>query len=328
MPPSTLNDRLKELIGSLDTVHKQVKKHRAELAGDHGAKPTNTTDGISLLEAKYHLLLEYLTDVAYFVDLKLRGTSTVDHPVIQHLIENRVYLEKLRPVEAKLKYQIDKVVRAASLENPAKIYAEVQAKAAEADPLQFKPNMASMKAVNENITRVSTDGGKEGDGLYKAPKVAPAHFEEEASAAAKRKRFEERIRQKAMQTEIVRDLVSEFDNRPQEEEVHGNVGIGGSDAYKRKRAERERYEEDNFKRMDISRKDKHQEKVSTFQSLDHEFKDLNDFASRAAIYTITKGKGNGHKDAADMLEGIKDGKSSGKRRKTSSKKSYGKKFRK
>lgn len=38
-----------------------------------------------------------------------------DHPVILRLIGIRSYLEKIRPIDARLKYQVDKLLRAAQM---------------------------------------------------------------------------------------------------------------------------------------------------------------------------------------------------------------------
>ena len=76
-----------------------------------------TSLGISLLEVKYHTLLEYITSLTFVVYMKLNGLSIQNHPVIENLIELRVVIEKLKPMEQKLKYQIDKLIRATIINN-------------------------------------------------------------------------------------------------------------------------------------------------------------------------------------------------------------------
>ena len=39
-----------------------------------------------------------------------------DHPVITRLLELRAYLEKIRPIDKKLQYQMDKLLLAAQLQ--------------------------------------------------------------------------------------------------------------------------------------------------------------------------------------------------------------------
>jgi U3 small nucleolar ribonucleoprotein protein LCP5 len=80
-------------------------------------------DGISLLDVKNELLLSYLQNLVFLIIIKLRNGSLGDtegsddgigSEVVKKLVELRVYLEKgVRPLEGRLKYQIDKVLRAA-----------------------------------------------------------------------------------------------------------------------------------------------------------------------------------------------------------------------
>ncbi|KAK8236830.1 hypothetical protein HDK77DRAFT_378739 [Phyllosticta capitalensis] len=92
-------------------------------------------DGISLLDVKNELLLSYLQNLVFLILLKIKnapGTanddttedeSDLNDQVVKKLAELRLYLEKgVRPLEAKLKYQIDKVVRAA--EDAARLEAQ------------------------------------------------------------------------------------------------------------------------------------------------------------------------------------------------------------
>ncbi|MCJ1390262.1 hypothetical protein MMC18_003120 [Xylographa bjoerkii] len=95
------------------------------------------SDGISLLDTKNELLLSYLQNLVFLIILKLREVShsseefeNVDRnrggeegqgiraEVVKKLVELRVYLEKgVKPLEGRLRYQIDKVVRAAEDED-------------------------------------------------------------------------------------------------------------------------------------------------------------------------------------------------------------------
>lgn len=81
-------------------------------------------DGISLLDTKNEFLLSYLQNLVFLIILKLRNTHTTatssspdlhpDHAIVQNLIALRVYLEKgVRPLESRLKYQLDKLLLAA-----------------------------------------------------------------------------------------------------------------------------------------------------------------------------------------------------------------------
>ena len=47
--------------------------------------------------------------------LKAQGKPVKDHPVIDQLVRVRAIIEKTKPIEKKLSYQIDKLVRSANL---------------------------------------------------------------------------------------------------------------------------------------------------------------------------------------------------------------------
>lgn len=84
-------------------------------------------EGISLLDTKNELLLSYLQNLVFLIILKLRerpssGTSpetALDDEVVRTLVSLRIYLEKgVRPLESRLKYQLDKLLFAAAEEVP------------------------------------------------------------------------------------------------------------------------------------------------------------------------------------------------------------------
>lgn len=72
-----------------------------------------TNKGVSFLETKYQIMIQYILQLAFIIHSKLSGQSIKDHPVIESLVELRVILERMKPIETKLKYQIDKLVRTA-----------------------------------------------------------------------------------------------------------------------------------------------------------------------------------------------------------------------
>jgi U3 small nucleolar ribonucleoprotein protein LCP5 len=68
--------------------------------------------GISLLTIKNDLFLAYLHHLTLLAHLKLSGRSLAQHGDLVHeLVRLRVILDKIRPLESKLKYQVEKLVR-------------------------------------------------------------------------------------------------------------------------------------------------------------------------------------------------------------------------
>lgn len=54
-----------------------------------------SVDGISYLEAKHLLLLNYCQSIVYYLLCKAKGLSIEGHPVVRSLVEIRLFLEKV-----------------------------------------------------------------------------------------------------------------------------------------------------------------------------------------------------------------------------------------
>lgn len=70
---------------------------------------------MTYLETKHLLLLHYCSCIVFYLLLKLEGASVKDHPVVTRLIEIRTYLEKIKPIEARLRPQVEKLLKAVTM---------------------------------------------------------------------------------------------------------------------------------------------------------------------------------------------------------------------
>ncbi|RIB05776.1 Sas10/Utp3/C1D family-domain-containing protein [Gigaspora rosea] len=169
-----LPDFLK-LINELKIKAKEMKEQVCITSDRVNNNSLKTNCGVSLLDIKNHTLLQYITNLAFLIHLKLDGKSISDHPVISNLVELRIILEKIKPVEQKLKYQIDKLIRATTIENIEEKNVNLTNNIAVADPLSFKPNLQDfVSKVDDKEEKVDKDKVE----IYKAPKLAPVHFDE------------------------------------------------------------------------------------------------------------------------------------------------------
>ncbi|PHH49376.1 hypothetical protein CFIMG_007809RA00001 [Ceratocystis fimbriata CBS 114723] len=112
---------LPELFSSLSS-----SLHATNAIGPSVSKVEHSNEGISLLDTKNELLLSYLQHLVFLVLAKTRNARRSKEangesgafeigPIVEKLAELRLYIEKgVRPLEDKLRYQIDKVLRAAS----------------------------------------------------------------------------------------------------------------------------------------------------------------------------------------------------------------------
>ncbi|KAG0358354.1 hypothetical protein BGZ54_010462 [Gamsiella multidivaricata] len=278
----TFSKHLKELSTLLKEIESKLKPTVEKLE----SKEIDTSKGLSFLEVKYHILLEYITNLSFVMYRKLNGQSIRDHPAVISLIEQRTILEKMKPVEQKLKYQIDKLVRAAVVGQQD---GEAHMNAEGADPLAFKPNPSNLVLDNSgnNDDGAQDDEAAEGDekssaGLYRAPKMAPVHFEEDSSAVAKKLKYQARLQARAAKSRVMKDLVSEFDDRPEEMSLN-NEGVHFGMGMDEKQLEREKYEEDNFTRTMLSKKELNRLRKGTIPRFENEFENLNDFAQIAPL---------------------------------------------
>jgi U3 small nucleolar RNA-associated protein 3 len=106
-----LQNLLEDFAASFNTVQKKTAPLLKELrAGGLG-----TAEGLSYLETKHTLLLMYCVHSLFYVLLKLEGRPVKDHPVMTRLVESKAFLEKLRPIDKRLKPQIEKLLRAAEV---------------------------------------------------------------------------------------------------------------------------------------------------------------------------------------------------------------------
>ena len=199
--PATLPALLDTLTKSLNSTLEAAPKL---------ANADHPKDSISLLDVKNELLLSYLQNLVFLILLKLRQArnansdstkdkdeeTNLDDLVVKKLVELRLYLEKgVRPLEDKLRYQIDKVLRAA---DDAERSAKAEEAAAKANEESESEEESGDEGDNEEGAAVNSQAkfkehqhrpdfsqfarpagaaadGKEKDksGVYRPPRIAP-----------------------------------------------------------------------------------------------------------------------------------------------------------
>ena len=125
------------------------------------------------------------------------------------LVKIRTILEKLKPLDQKLKTQIDKLVKMA-----------ITGTISQDDPKSHKPNPATMMKPGENeleegepindednIAR-AVDAEYDSKGVYKIPKLAEMFYEDKSLAAQQKHR--ERLLQKAQRSQLMKEIVNEL----------------------------------------------------------------------------------------------------------------------
>jgi len=246
-------------------------------------------DGISLLDTKNELFLTYLQNLVFLIVLKLRTRKSsagsdrdepLDNLVVKKLVELTVYLERgALNLEGKLKYQIDKVLRAAQdAENAAKVNGVVKSngilgssagkadgdedeeegdsdsaseeggvplKAAEINDLQYRPNPSAL--VKPVQSGHEEENQKSENGLYKPPRI-------QATAMPVTERRDKEAKKPTKSATLDEFINTELSTAPYAEP---SIGSGILDGGRRNKSEKQRederlrreYEEANYVRL-------------------------------------------------------------------------------
>lgn len=186
-------------------------------------------------------------------------------------------MEKIRPIDHKLRYQIDKLVKTA-------ITGTTNAN----DPLKFKANPSNLvsqfgdgsssesesdEAIGDESRKLrrkkkSTEAdGNDGGGevaKYVPPKITSMPYDDDESSA---QRVRDRSRKRAINSALIDEWKEEFLDTP--------VEITGSSRAQqmisKEMKERERYEEDNLVRLPMTKAERHRQlKLSTMTTLGDE----------------------------------------------------------
>lgn len=245
---------LKEMKDGMDVVRSKVETLTQKVR----QKQFPTADGMSYLEAKHLLLLSYCQSIVYYLLRKAKGLSIEGHPVVRSLVEIRLFLEKIRPIDKKLEYQVQKLTRAAgnvASEKTVSIDAKGKDETQEEDPLKYRPNP-------DMLVSKSTQAAQDNGGVYRPPRFAPTSMDEDKTTKQEKQalRREKEILRQAKQSSYVKELMDEFEDRP--EEVKEIIGAESRELtrYKAKREERARQEEELFIRAPVTKLDKKIEK--------------------------------------------------------------------
>lgn len=242
---------LKEMKEGLDAVRSKVRTLITKVKENNYP----TVDGISYLEAKHLLLLNYCQSIVYYLLCKAKGLSIEGHPVVRSLVEIRLFLEKIRPIDRKLHYQIQKFT---SVRVGGNVIEQVNPSANQSgepqkteDLLKYRPNPDMLVSKTDMIT-------EDGAGVYKPPKFAPASMDEDKMSRKERNalRKEKETLRQARQSTFMRELVNDLEGRPQE--VREIVGAESRELtrYKEMMEERARQEEELFTRAPLTKMEK------------------------------------------------------------------------
>jgi hypothetical protein len=230
-----------------------------ELHKNGEAENLEADPGLDFLSTKVELLLSYCIDITYYQLLKIEGGNVSAHPVVEQLLLLQGVLERLRPLDLKMKHQLDRLIRLVTQEafGPSETHE---------NDTGLQPrlgNLLASGADDEDGEDAKPSRGSSSE-VYQPPKLAAVPFEEDSRGAAKEERRLERMRGRLQQSETLQSMRSEVLGLP--EEVAGGVGgvAGlGEDARSKLMAEereKEEWETDHMVRRQVTKKERQHRK--------------------------------------------------------------------
>mmetsp|Transcript_14102 Transcript_14102/g.20630 ORF Transcript_14102/g.20630 Transcript_14102/m.20630 type:complete len:245 (+) Transcript_14102:24-758(+) len=197
-----------------------------------------TSQKNSFMELKNNILLDYCINYAYSIYQSTEETNI--EPTEKHMVKLKSLFERLKPIELKLQYQLDKLSQ-----------------------LDFEPELKHKPNPEAFETQTHKN---EKPGVYKPPKMQAVEYTEDTKAAKE----EERLKKRLAKSTFIEELKEELGDEPVE--VRSNTG------HKRllelEKAQQE-YEESNFRRLNLSKEEKRYRKKLSRQNPEEE--NISDF---------------------------------------------------
>lgn len=243
-----------KLLNEMNTNVQQVSQLVDNMLVRVKSGELSTDKGLSFLEMKYQMLLSYLINLTYIVLRKSSGEKIDSDPAIDRLIEIRTVLEKIRPIDSKLKYQIDKLVKTA-----------VGGGATEDDPQSYHANPANLVSKIDNSedesSGLSDDGEDKKDKsnkshIYVPPKLAAVHFDAHTSRVDSERKSKEKSRNEILNASIMRELREEYSEAPLEVSTGNHV----KQSISKLEQEKTEYEEKYLTRLPVTKAEKNRRK--------------------------------------------------------------------
>jgi len=244
---SSISDDAKQAANIIENLKAKIES----FAGDDDAD----REGISLLHLKNLQMVDYMTNLLYLMLKKSQGKSISGDGAIERIVESRTVLEKMRPMEKKLKYQMDKFIRLADNSGNDAAIAD--------DPLHFKPNLQSLADDDDDEDDDDSDDDNNDkkddkkDKKYVVPKHVPTLPDDDLTRQEMEAEEGRKAKKKTLSKSIMEDLKRQYMDTP-EEEFNAANGDQMRAKHVAEMRERTRYEEDNYMRLpEMSKKEKH-----------------------------------------------------------------------
>ena len=253
---------LKALLSELEGKAGEVTEMLTPILDKARAGEIQTSSGLSFLELKNVLLLNYCMNLNFYLLLKAEGKAVKDHPVIDELVRLRLLIEKTKPIDDKIRPQVNRLLKTA-VQGVESVMSDPSMMRADPSSMLMgktaagRSGASSSRAPKLRIAGNGDDGGDGDDdaGVYQAPRSTAMFFDEDEARAEKRARRAKRDKGRAARSEIMKMVREEFADGPEEQSTGLGVMEVNEEAHEVQR-QRDEYEEDNFVRLTVSKASK------------------------------------------------------------------------
>ncbi|XP_077480981.1 neuroguidin isoform X2 [Stigmatopora argus] len=244
---------LPKVIQALNDLTEQVTEitsHVQELLNKVKNGGFDTTKGLSFLDLRYHLLLFYLQDLSHLITIKTEGGEIKESEALFRIVTVRTILEKMRPLDYKLKYQIDKLVRTA-----------VTGGLAENDPLRLRPNpenlMSKLSESEDEEEQAPKKVAPSSDKKYIPPRIAAVYYDGDMKEADKKKAQVDRKKRAALRSSVIQELRQQYSDAPEEIRERRDFQ---NERDSREELHRKHFEESMMVRLNVPKREKNAKK--------------------------------------------------------------------
>lgn len=282
------NEELTEFNMNINNIHSSLeevnKKMNQLLVNIKTTGKAEMKYGISYLDGKNNIMLTYLTNLIFYSLLKTNGESIKNHDAIKKLVYCKTLLERSKVIDLKLKTQIDRLLKLG--EKDIKEYEENQTEEKKINlPIKnqnennYRPRILDqeddeneeIKSEEENQSVDENNAIDKKKLKYKVQKNFQEFFETTEENKSRHKKIQ-KMKEKIRNSEYYKELKDSFMETPKEIQSHNSE-------YQKFMNQVEDYENDNFTRVKISKRElkmikKKDKKDNDFDDIGKEFKNF------------------------------------------------------
>lgn len=261
------SEQMLNLLKEVNTDAQNISSLISNLIQKVKSDELKTDNGLSFLELKSNLLLNYLINLTMVILRKCSGKRIVGESCVDRLIEIRTVLEKIRPIDHKLRYQLEKLIKSA--------VAGVNSD----DPANFKANINDLieSGDDESADELEPKSKKEHkkSDIYVPPRLSAVSFDDETRPKRNNKQ-----KPNGFSSSIMQDLKEEYLDTPIEIMETNKAQQNFSKLMK----EKQEYEEEYMTRLPMSKEDnRRKRKLTTVGSLGEEITDFGNHHSKTKM---------------------------------------------